>query len=239
MSHGISGLAFLTWSKNMSTGGSDLTYASSFGPTLQYPGDNPITIDQQNPALIFGTSFSFQLPVGKGRPFMNQAPAVVDTILGEWTVSGSLRYTSGNAMQINAFNFFAGTLGYSTLAPYEYANYVGGKVHGTWSGKFNPKTDKYLNPSAFAAPAAFTLGNLMAFNSWIRGFTQGSEALSIQKTVPIHDKLNFDVGADFVNPFNIVRWANPAAVAGTPTFGVVTATQGTPRQIQINGKLRF
>lgn len=244
MSYGLSGLAFFTWSKNMtnSGGAGNLTYASSFGSIIQYPGDNPVTIDPQNPAAIFGTSFSYQLPVGKGRKFMNQAPAAVDTVLGGWTISGTLRYTSGNALQINAFNFFASTLGYNTAVlglPFEFANYVGGNPHGTWSGKFNPAKDKYLNSAAFASPAPFTLGNTSSYLSWVRGFSQGSEALSVQKTIPVHDKLNFDLGADFVNPFNIVRWANPATLVGTPTFGAVTGTQGTPRQIQINGKIRF
>jgi len=42
-----------------------------------------------------------------------------------------------------------------------------------------------------------------------------------------------------VNPFNIVRWADPANLAGIPTFGVVTGTQGSPREIQMNAKISF
>jgi hypothetical protein len=250
MSFGLSGLAFFTWSKNMSNAGGagDLTYASSYGSIIQYPGDNPVVIDPQNPAAIFGTSFSYQLPFGNGRAFMNHAPVAADFVLGGWTVSGSLRYTSGNAMQINAFNFFASTLGYNTSVlglPFEFANYVGGNPHGTWSGKFNPKRpntafgDSYLNASAFSSPAPFTFGNTAPYLSWVRGFTQGSEALEIQKTISIRERLKFDFGADFVNPFNIVRWANPSTLVGTPTFGTVSGTQGTPRQIQINGKINF
>jgi hypothetical protein len=179
---------------------------------------------------------------------MNHAPVAADFVLGGWTVSGSLRYTSGNAMQINAFNFFASTLGYNTSVlglPFEFANYVGGNPHGTWSGKFNPKRpntafgDSYLNASAFSSPAPFTFGNTAPYLSWVRGFTQGSEALEIQKTISIRERLKFDFGADFVNPFNIVRWANPSTLVGTPTFGTVSGTQGTPRQIQINGKINF
>ena len=40
----------------------------------------------------------------------------------------ALRYTSGAAQQIEAFNFFASNLGYNVFgAPIEYANYLGGK----------------------------------------------------------------------------------------------------------------
>jgi hypothetical protein len=170
---------------------------------------------------------------------MNHAPAVVDGVLGGWTVSGSFRYTSGAALQIDAINPFAGNFGYSTLAPYEYANYVGGNPHGTWSGKFDPAKNKYLNSNAFASPALFTFGNTKEYNSWIRGFVHGSEALELSKSVPIHKQLKFDLSADLVNPFNITRWADPATLAGTPTFGAVTGIQGSARQIQINGSIHF
>jgi hypothetical protein len=181
MSYGLSGLAFFTWSKNMTnaSGSGSSTYASAYGSVLQYPGENPVTIDPQNPALIFGTSFSYQLPFGKGRSFMKTAPAAVDSVLGGWTLSGSFRYTSGAALQIDAYNFYSSNLGYNTSSmkiPYVYANYVAGQqVHTKWSGKFNPKKDVYLNPNAFKTPAAFTLGNTRQYNSWVRGFSQGSE----------------------------------------------------------------
>jgi hypothetical protein len=243
MSYGLNGLAFFTWSKNLTNDAGSpgsTTYASAFGSILQYPGQNPVTIDPINPAAIFGASFSYELPVGKGRTFMNHAPVVADTVLGGWTVSGSFRYTSGAAQQIEAFNFFASNLGYNVFgAPIEYANYAGGKPKASWSGKFNPAKDVYFNSAAFSSPASFTFGNTQEYNSWIRGFSQGSEALEIGKTIPIHERFKFDLGADFVNPFNIVRWADPANLAGIPTFGVVTGTQGSPREIQMNAKISF
>jgi hypothetical protein len=242
MSYGLSGLAFFTWSKNITddAGAGSSTYASSYGSILQYPGQRPATIDPQNPAAIFGTSFSYQLPLGKGRTFMNNAPAAVDTVIGGWTVSGSLRYTSGAAMQIEAFNFFASNLGYNVFgAPIEYANYVGGSPYAKRSGKFDPYKDVYLNSAAFSQPASFTFGNTQEYNSWVRGFNQGSEALAVAKTIQIHERLKFDIGADFVNPFNIVRWADPGNLLGGGTFGKVSATQGNPRQIQIDAKVSF
>lgn len=253
MSHGLSGLAFFTWSKNMTnaSGPGSSVYASSFGSALQYPGDNPVEIDG-SPAAIFGTSFSYQLPFGKGRSFMTTAPAVVDGVLGGWTISGSFRYTSGAALQIDVVNPFAGNLGYSSLAPFAFANRdATKKAKGTWSGKFNPnRGDTYFNTAAFSSPAFFSFGNTSRNNSWIRGFTQGSESLEVQKMIPIHERLKFDLSADLVNPFNITRWADPTTLYGVagapfafPTFGQVTNTQGfggaSARSIQINGKISF
>ena len=69
MSYGLSGLAFFTWSKNMTNdaGAGVRPMPARSAQILQYPGENPVTIDPQNPAAIFGTSFSYQLPLGKGR----------------------------------------------------------------------------------------------------------------------------------------------------------------------------
>ena len=56
------------------------------------------------------------------------------------------------------------------------------------------------------------LGNTQEALPWMRGFTQGSESLELGKTIPIHERFNFDLSGDFVNPFNIVRWANPSTL---------------------------
>ena len=246
MSYGLSGLAFFTWSKNMTnaSGTGSSTYASAYGSTLQYPGETPQVVDPVNPAVIFGTSFSYQLPFGKERKFLNAASALTDSVLGGWTLSGSFRYTSGNALQIDAYNFFAGALGYTTLAPYVYANHTAGvKPRGSWSGKFNPSKNNYFNVDAtnpaFTTPDAFTFGNTQQYNSWLRGFSQGSEAFQFGKTMPIHERLKFEFSADFVNPFNITRWSDPARTVGDAAFGKVTGIQGTARQIQFNGAVRF
>jgi hypothetical protein len=253
MSHGLSGLAFFTWSKSLTdaAGAGSSTYASAYGSVTQYPGQNPIVIDPANPAAIFGSSFSYQLPVGKGRAFMKDAPTAVEYALGGWAVSGSFRYTSGAALQINAFNFFASNLGYNTVnipAPFEYANYDYASKPNPYSNrsrKLNPNVDRYLNLNAFSSPAPFTLGNMQEYNSWVRGFGQGSEALEFAKTMPIRERLQFDLSADLVNPFNIVRWTDPSTLiipnvpANYNPFGQVTSTQGSARAIQINGKIRF
>ena len=37
----------------------------------------------------------YELPFGKGRMFMNDAPGIVDAVLGGWAVSGLFTYNSG------------------------------------------------------------------------------------------------------------------------------------------------
>jgi hypothetical protein len=65
-----------------------------------------------------------------------------------------------------------------------------------------------------------------------------SESLSVSKSIAITERVKTRLGADFVNPFNIVRWGNPSTMVGIPTFGQITTTQGS-RKIQINMALDF
>jgi hypothetical protein len=58
------------------------------------------------------------------------------------------------------------------------------------------------------------------------------------KSIAITERAKFTLGADLINPFNIVRWGSPSTTVGLPTFGQITTTQGS-RKIQINVALDF
>jgi len=49
-----------------------------------------MTIDSGTPAATFNASWSYELPFGKGQPFLKNAAGFTDSILGGWRLSGSL-----------------------------------------------------------------------------------------------------------------------------------------------------
>ena len=104
---------------------------------------------------------------------------------------------------------------------------------------FNPAKNRYLNAAAFQVPGTFEFGNLAPVLGWLSGFPAKSEAIQLNKSTRIKEKVSFELGVDFANPFNFHRWTNPSTNLASPvTFGVVTGT--TPgRVIQLNGKLSF
>ena len=239
-SKGLSALGFFTWAKGLTNAsGGSTTYANFAEGSRQYPGYNPTAIDPGIPAAIFGLNFSYDLPFGKNRHFLGSASRLVDSLVGGWTVTGFLRYQSGAALQVWGINPFAGTLGYSSFIPMVYANYNGKPVYAkTDFSTWNPYSDVYLNPEAFTSPALFSFGNTARYLDWARGPWMKSESFSVSKALAITERVNFRLGADFVNPFNIVRWGNPSTMVGIPTFGQITTTQGS-RKIQINMALDF
>jgi hypothetical protein len=239
-SQGLSGLFFFTWAKSLSNAsGGSTTYANFAEGSRQYPGSNPTSIDPGVPPAIFGLNLSYDLPFGKGKRFLTSASRLVDSVLGGWTVTGFMRYQSGSALQMWAINPFAATLGYSSFIPQVNANYTGKPVYmKTDLSNWDPMNDRYLNSAAFESPALFSFGNTARYLDWARGPWMKSESLSFLKVIAVTERVNFRLGADFINPFNIVRWGNPSTMVGIPTFGQITTTQGS-RKIQINMALDF
>ena len=99
---------------------------------------------------------------------------------------------------------------------------------------FDPATDRYLNAAAFAAPAAFALGNTGGPLDYLRGFTRKSEALSFSRQIEIGNGRRIGIGVDLTNPFNFIRWNDPNTnLSSGAAFGSVTGTDFA-RQTQIN-----
>ncbi len=145
-----------------------------------------------------------------------------------------MRYQSGAALAITATNNLS-PLGYAI----KYADRVeGADVYRDEQADFDPATGRYLNSAAFAAPAAFALGNTGGPLSYVRGFQQKSEAFSLARRFNLGNR-SLDVGLDVLNPFNFVRWNDPNTnISSGAQFGSVTGTQGA-RTMQINVSYQF
>jgi hypothetical protein len=229
-STGLSMLAFLTWSKSLTN--------SAVTGQVQYPPDRTVTLDPSVVPLVFSSSWTYELPFGTGRKFLGSSSPFVSRLVSGWRVNGFVRYTSGSALLITSANNLA-PLGYTG----KLADRVAGQsIHDASNPRdFNPFTDRYLNRDAFAAPAAFSLGNTNGYLGYARGFTQKSESLSIGKTTKVSESTTFELSADITNPFNFVRWSDPSGGALNITsgsFGSVTSSQPS-RSIQINGSFTF
>jgi hypothetical protein len=189
--------------------------------TTQHPLNRRAMLapDSAGVPFVFGLTWTFELPFGPRKKFGNSSNPAVSLILGGWSINGFLRYQSDNALSVPASDTISAP-GYSA----KYANYVeGSPTLFTNPRDFNPAKDRYLNAAALQLPGTFEFGNLAPVLGWLRGFAAKSEAIQLSKSTRIKEKVSFELGADFANPFNFHR---------------VTAT--TPgRVIQLNGKLSF
>jgi hypothetical protein len=105
----------------------------------------------------------------------------------------------------------------------QYANYIGGSRYKSSSvAKATPV--QWLNPAAFAAPAA---GN---YGTYRRGFVvgpgYGDVDLSFLKNIPIKERLHGQFRFEMFNIFNRTNLSGPSGTVGSSSFGQTSDTVG-------------
>jgi hypothetical protein len=165
----------------------------------------------------FSSTFTWDLPFGKGRQFFKDAPWYVNGPLGGWTISGVARIVGGNPYQpfLTDPNLLGGS-GFNRVVrpnivegvPLKNPLWDPGCRVGTGVGTSSFMVcEPYINPAAFMRPPKGELGNAPRTLSIREPFRKYFD-LSIQKDFPMpwiggegKRKINFRV--DALNLFNI------------------------------------
>ncbi|MFN0108826.1 MAG: carboxypeptidase regulatory-like domain-containing protein [Blastocatellia bacterium] len=156
----------------------------------------------------FTATYIWDLPVGKGRSLMKDAPAVVNAAIGGWTLSGVVRLQGGNPLlpYLTDTNRLGGVN--RTIRP-DLVNGVS-LLNPLWDRNcpFGVKADNtpcepYINPAAFIRPAKGSLGTAPRTLD-VRAPMQRYFDFSLQKNFPLGKdskrRINFRV--DMLNAFN-------------------------------------
>lgn len=165
----------------------------------------------------FSTTFTWDVPFGKGRTFFTSAPWYVNGPLGGWTFSGVARVVGGNPYQpfLTDPNLLGGS-GFNRVVRPDIVAGVSLKNPlwdpscrvgtGVGTNSFNV-CEPYVNPAAFKRPAKGELGNAPRTLSIREPFRKYFD-LSIQKDFPMpwiggegKRKINFRI--DALNLFNM------------------------------------
>ncbi len=109
----------------------------------------------------FSATFTYDLPFGKGRPFLKNAPWYVGGVIGGWTMSGISRINSGTPFQ--PFITDPNKLGGAGLNRIVRPDIVAGVPlkNPLWDPKcrIGNACEPYVNPAAFMRPIKGQLGN--------------------------------------------------------------------------------
>jgi Carboxypeptidase regulatory-like domain/TonB dependent receptor len=258
-------------SEDVLGGGSALT------GILQNPFDlkSLKTLSPSNPTHVFVANFLAELPFGSGRRFLNHR-GIVDILVGGWQIGGIFRYQSGTPL-IFALDPDYGTGGnFLSLVGYN-GNLRPNLVAGQDSNTPTPCNASVaadfgrryvLNCRAFAAPpdfatpgaavgtAAYTayyadplrfFGTAPAVNGDARSPLYFSENMNLLKKTRVTETVTLELGAEFFNVFNRVRYLTPDTFLGRPNpngtfqntnFGAIGATV-EPRVIQMRARIIF
>jgi hypothetical protein len=160
-------------------------------------------------------SFVYELPFGRGKRFLSDAPTVVDYILGGWQVNGIVTFQAGFPMTITGSDVG----GLNDTSGTNRADIVGSIDQ---SG-FNRTIDKWFDTSAFKQPAAGFLGNsgrgildAPGINNWDTG---------LFKNFRITERASVQLRLESFNAWNHTQWSVPNRNVADSRFGRVLGTR--------------
>ena len=210
ISSGLSAGLGYSWSKDLGTVSSTGTYTTAIpiqDPTLKPTSQKTFLAIDQPQMLNF--NFDYVLP-----KFGFSHSGWKAALLSGWTTDGIFHYQSGFPMQVpnsqTGFQLSSVTFTSSNNGNGVFANRVPGQplfLHGLNSHNVNPYTTFFLNPAAWASPAAGTYSTSKPYFGDYRQPRYPSEQLGFGKAFDIKEGMKFSVRADFFNVFN--RWAYP------------------------------
>jgi hypothetical protein len=197
----------------------------------------------------------YELPLGKGKPFLNTA-GVANAVLGGWQVSPLWRYEFGTP-----FSFYSSYCPTSDVGAFRVGCVPGilpgGAVQPHGRNGFNPLSGgTYFSKNAFETD--FTSFGYTGYGkavTTVYGPAYKNFDMSLTKNTKIAEKVNFKFEANFFNAFNnhylissqggnyggpsVAFVTDVNTTSSTNPFGSWNKSVSTPRTIQFAGRIEF
>jgi hypothetical protein len=194
--------------------------------------------DQSQPHAL-AISHLIEIPFGRDRRWGASVPALVDGILGGWSISGLLQARSGAPVNV-LLGSDVNDDGYALDRP----GLLSGSLEDLYA-RSGSKT-QYLVPQAEALTRLGAPGDVtdpfaqVPYNA-LRAPSVWAYDVSLQKQLPIGGRARLAIELNAFNVFNRVNLGPPNATLSSALFGTITSTAAGfgPRQLQLGGKLTF
>lgn len=194
------------------------------GEALENPFDRQRerSVSPDIPTHRFTTNWIYQLPWGKGRPFLSGAGRALDLIVGGWEISGIYSYYSGQFLT-PLWNGPdpTGTVFTSTATPALVTNFRPDHVRNANLPSDQRSVNRWFDPGAFAAPAAGRFGN--AAKGVIKGPDVNVWHVGFFKSFPLREQVRLRWELTATNFFNHPNYNNPATnISQAASVGVIS-----------------
>jgi hypothetical protein len=224
-SHGLSLLANYTFAKNLS----DAPDFRSPMDESAIPQNNSNLAAEKGPACDvrhrFALSGVYNIPAFTRSSWTR-------FVTENWQLSTVFQIQSGMPFTISVFGDTAnaGTvLGENPIR----ANYTGQSIFGP--GTHSPA--EWFNPAAFAAPPAYTFGDV-GRNS-VYGPPLRTLDIAIVRSFHLTERSSFEFRGEAFNALNMVNLGTPNRFVNTPQFGTITMPMTPGREIQLSARVSF
>jgi hypothetical protein len=236
-----------TWSKSLDTRSFDPVFTTAASGAAQSASSTPFDIRNRrgnygisdfNRTHVYKTTWSYELPFGRGARFLSAANGVVDRLLGGWRASGILTIASGRPFTVfsgvntvsNAVQSTAVCTGCTADMGRAFTDPGQGFVFyfdQTERGRF--KLDGGIAGQQGNTPRNFFTGD-----------GQFNLDASLQKDVSLREGLKLEIRADATNLSNTPTFGFPTTTANAATFGRIRNTvASSSRKIQLGARITF
>jgi hypothetical protein len=221
------GLTLMSWfaySRDMASGELGKSMTGNIDPRHYGIWAGPSLL---NPDLRNVNTWSYELPVGRGRRFQPTGP--LEWVAGEWQFSGNAEFSQGPHQAVYLSTDTSGT-GQSYPMANKLCNpnsVAGGKNRLEW-----------FNTACFGVPAFGDFGNSPLGVYREPGVENWNLALQKSFPIPKLEANQLQFRTDFFNAWNHTQWGYTNNTQGNSSFGRVQAAH-TARQIQFSLKYLF
>jgi hypothetical protein len=242
-SNGLVLQAFYTFQKTLTTaegsnnsyGGLELLPASLTGNASTSQRLHSIYANDSGlPRQSFSFNFNYELPFGKGKPFMGSSNGLVNRLVSGWNASSFYYYRSGLF-----FSPYYSTRGSNTvLAPGKTGILPGGQQQA--AGWFNASVDRADLGQPYSGQTYIRRANPLDndfLNNIPRNYMTGPAFYNIDssfyKVTRVTERLSLRLEAQIFNLMNHKNFGLPN------NAGVINGSVGPPRTVQFQGRLDF
>jgi hypothetical protein len=172
----------------------------------------------------FVTSSVYELPFGKGKPYLNSS-RIGNILAGGWQLSAIVTKQTGLPFTpVEAVDS-------SNTGTTERPNRIASGVLS------NQNVNNWFNVAAFTTPAQYTFGN--SGRNILRGPGLINIDLGLSRVIPITETIHAEFRAETFNFLNTPQFGLPNATLGTSTVGTITTTVNSSRELQFALRLSF
>lgn len=232
LAQGFTALTHFTIAKSLENSGTPyntlLGMASPFQDNFNLKNER--ALDNSDIPMRLIVTFSYQLPIGKGKAIGRSWGGVTNALLGGWKISSFMTFQSGVPLYVSQNG---GTLWDATQRP----NLVGDPVA---PGSVVDRLNAYFNPAAFTQPATDALGSApRALNYRAPGIRNAD--VSFGKDFAISERMRGEFRAETQNITNTPGFGFPGTAFGSTSFGVISGygLGRGPRVVQLGAKFSF
>jgi hypothetical protein len=185
---------------------------------------------------IISGDYIYDLPVGRGRSVLENAPRWLDAFIGGWSWSGLLTYRTGYPFTINTGAF---PTDFTLDAPAVVTGPLKTGIHTDANGNLQYFANPTTALSNLSFPFAGGVGNRNAAVG--PGFFNMDMGVFKSFQMPWSEKQRLVFRWDSFNTFNHPSFSGPASatLSNTSAFGIINSTASVPRVSQLALRYEF